>query len=99
MITARKLDRISFEQALIDFEVANTRVIDLTQRLTALNAQLSKTRTENERLKLALAHKKALVGPGGISAKEAFKRIAILKSSRVFALACVFSRGLRKVSS
>ena len=93
MITARQLDRISFEQALIDFDVANTRVIDLTQRLTELNAQLSKTRTENERLK------KALVGPGGISAKEAFRRIAILKSSRVFALACVFSRGLRKVNS
>lgn len=34
------IDRLSLEQALLDVEVANARVIDLTERLTASNAEL-----------------------------------------------------------
>jgi len=36
-----ELDRLSLEQALLDFEVANARVVDLSRRLTNLNRELS----------------------------------------------------------
>lgn len=39
------LDGISLRQALLDFDVANARVIDLTRRLTAMNNELVKTTT------------------------------------------------------
>jgi hypothetical protein len=39
------LDGISLRQALLDFDVANARVIDLTGRLTAMNKELVKTTT------------------------------------------------------
>lgn len=38
------IDRISLEQALIDFEVANARVIDLTERLTNMSRELNEAR-------------------------------------------------------
>ncbi|QGJ67872.1 hypothetical protein FDU21_17630 [Xanthomonas oryzae pv. oryzae] len=40
------LDQISLEQALIDFEVANARVMDLTSRLTSMSRELIQTRSE-----------------------------------------------------
>lgn len=39
-----ELDRLSLEQALIDFEVANARVRDLTQRLIAANHEIAELR-------------------------------------------------------
>lgn len=39
------LDGISLKQALLDFDVANARVIDLTKRLTAMNKELVRTTT------------------------------------------------------
>lgn len=46
------LDGISLAQALIDVEVANARVIDLTRRLTEQNRQLAVVRHEVESLRL-----------------------------------------------
>jgi hypothetical protein len=43
-----EVDRLSLEQALIDFEIANARVVDLTARLISLKAE-----TDAERAKLA----------------------------------------------
>ena len=40
------LNAISLEQALIDVETANARVIDLTRRLTSLNQELVTLRSE-----------------------------------------------------
>jgi hypothetical protein len=48
------LDRLNLVQALRDFEVANRRVIDLTQRLTALHRELLDTRSELQFTKLDL---------------------------------------------
>jgi hypothetical protein len=42
------MDSISLEQALIDFEVANARVIDLTSRLTSLSKDLLAVRGQAE---------------------------------------------------
>ena len=40
------IDRLSLQQALLDVEVANARVIDLTERLTASNAELRALRAQ-----------------------------------------------------
>jgi hypothetical protein len=50
---AQRVDRLSLEQALVDFEVANARVLDLTHRLTELNRELLDLRSEHERLRIA----------------------------------------------
>ena len=52
--TVRTLDlnQISLEQALRDFEVANCRVVDLTQRVISLTQQLQDTQNEVERLRV-----------------------------------------------
>jgi predicted nucleic acid-binding Zn-ribbon protein len=46
------LDGVSLRQALLDFEVANARVIDLTKRLTAMNKELVKTTTALQKAQL-----------------------------------------------
>lgn len=48
---ADDLDRISLEQALRDFDLANARVLDLTGRLTTMNSQLVEARAKNSMLR------------------------------------------------
>ena len=43
--SSERVDRLSLEQALLDFEVANARVLDLTHRLTELNQELLELRS------------------------------------------------------
>jgi hypothetical protein len=52
------VDRLSLEQALKDFEVANARTLDLTHRLTELNQELLELRSAHERLRIE--HNKVL---------------------------------------
>jgi hypothetical protein len=40
----RELDRLSVEQALRDFEIANARTVDLTQRLVDLSHEVTDLR-------------------------------------------------------
>jgi hypothetical protein len=47
----REMDRLSLEHALRDFEVANARVVDLTQRLIGAGQELVALREELERLR------------------------------------------------
>lgn len=47
----RELDRLSLTQALRDFEVANARVVDLTQRLIAATNDLVAVRRELDMLR------------------------------------------------
>jgi hypothetical protein len=42
----RELDRLSVEQALRDFEIANARTIDLTQRLVDLSHEVTDLREQ-----------------------------------------------------
>ncbi|QIG44799.1 hypothetical protein G5V58_20245 [Nocardioides anomalus] len=46
------LDQISLTQALLDVDVANARVIDLTKRLTTLTKELRRTTSELQQAKL-----------------------------------------------
>lgn len=47
------MDRVSLEQALSDFAVANARVLDLTRRLTTMTEEMAELRDENVRLRIA----------------------------------------------
>ena len=47
----REMVRLSLTQALRDFEVANARVVDLTQRLIGAGHELVAVREELERLR------------------------------------------------
>lgn len=49
------LDRVSLEQALRDFEIANARVLDLTQRLIA--SERRRAEVENELQQLRQSHR------------------------------------------
>jgi hypothetical protein len=50
----RELDRLSLEQALRDFEIANTRVRDLTQRLVEQSREVLALREELVATQVAL---------------------------------------------
>ena len=49
------MDGVNLERALIDFEIANARVIDLTARLTEFNRDLLAARSELGLAKLRIA--------------------------------------------
>jgi chromosome segregation ATPase len=49
------IDRLSLEQALRDFEVANARVLDLTQRLISANDKVVDQQRELDQLRVELA--------------------------------------------
>lgn len=46
-----ELDRLSLEQALRDFEVANARAADLTERLIGVTKELAEAREELARVR------------------------------------------------
>lgn len=46
------IDDISLRQALLDVDVANARVIDLTRRLTTLNKELRQTTNDLQKTRL-----------------------------------------------
>lgn len=97
------LDSISLEQALIDFEVANARVIDLTARLTSLSRELLQARTELATVKLrgaapvgSVAYK--AINVGDVAELEQLRSIVSqLRASRAVRIASMFSDNLRRV--
>lgn len=104
------LNQISLEQALIDFEIANARVIDLTSRLTTLSkevltlrGQIEVERTRSATLAQA-ASDRVLTNSGPTSEEvEALKTKATqmeyilehLTQSRAVAIASLFASRLR----
>lgn len=50
----RRLDRINLTQALLDFEIANARVLDLTSRVVDSNKRVLKLQAEADASRLAL---------------------------------------------
>ena len=62
-VLTEELDRLSLEQALTDFGLANARVLDLTRRLTELSQEVARLSDENARLRSAPARgARGLVG-------------------------------------
>lgn len=56
------IDRLSLEQALLDVEVANARVIDLTERLTTATAELRSLRQQVSTIAVAPSRRTGLTG-------------------------------------
>ncbi len=72
------LDGLSLEQALIDFEVANARVLDLTRRLVEQHGEIVRLRSEVEEARLQLhvqhaAHVEAATALGELRASRAYQ--------------------------
>jgi hypothetical protein len=55
LLNSAELDGINLTQALVDVEIANARVIDLTRRLTEFNKQLGEARHAAEVAQIELA--------------------------------------------
>ncbi|HJR74933.1 MAG TPA: hypothetical protein VJ806_15000 [Luteimonas sp.] len=95
------LDAISLEQALIDFEVANARVIDLTARLTSMSRELLRARSELEVLKLKGGGHAAREYVAPISDNEEIRQLRDqlnqIRSSRAVRIAAMFGPKLRRV--
>ncbi len=53
------MDERNLERALLDFELANARVLDLTQRLVGLTNELVNARQQLEEVKLRLSRVEA----------------------------------------
>jgi len=75
------LDRINLEQALRDFELANRRVIDLSQRVASLHRELLEARTELSLTKIQLDH--------------ASRSVDRLRGSRLFPMVRALARATR----
>jgi hypothetical protein len=78
------IDRLNLEQALLDFEVANRRVVDLARRVSSLQRELLETRNE-------LARKSA-------EADALLRLAARLRASRLFPFARRLVRATRGLS-
>ncbi|PZQ32903.1 MAG: hypothetical protein DI562_02725 [Stenotrophomonas acidaminiphila] len=82
------IDKISLEQALIDVEIANRRVLDLTARLTKLSRELLEARGRIN------GNAVQSIDYGLTSGDEKLRQIA---ASRVYRLARLFSPRLRRL--
>lgn len=97
------LDGISLEQALIDFEVANARVVDLTARLTSLSRELLQAKTELATVKLRSSAPASAAPYRGSSIGDPAELenlrdiVRQLRASRAVRAVSLFSAKLRKV--
>ena len=77
------LDRLSLEQALRDFEIANARVLDLTGRLTTLNGELNDAIIDNQALAERVAELEAeVLRLRGIEQSRAYAVIRVVRGGR-----------------
>jgi len=84
------IESISLEQALIDFEVANARVIDLTRRLTSLSQEVLTLRGHSDKtLTLSAGHNEINI--------DAATKLKLLRNSRVLKLALLFAPRARRI--
>jgi hypothetical protein len=60
-VSSADIDRVNLRQALLDFELANVRVVDLTSRLTTLHQQLLTAQHDLSVLRIAQGDHNAAV--------------------------------------
>jgi hypothetical protein len=84
------LDDISLTQALLDVDIANARVIDLTKRLTSLTKELrtatsdlQKAKLHNRRIVAELEEIKAVVGSRAFRSATTAQRLLGAARSRL----------------
>jgi hypothetical protein len=77
----REMDRLSLEQAVRDFEIANARVIDLTQRLIAANQWIVELQRMNDASETTLTAVQSLYGEvAGSRAYQTAQKLGALRS-------------------
>jgi hypothetical protein len=73
--TAERIDNLSLEQALRDFEAANARVLDLTQRLLTSERQRQEFADQLERFRLFGETTVSMLGRLGLTAGETANKV------------------------
>ncbi len=73
----RRLDRLNLTQALLDFEIANARVLDLTSRVVDSNKRVLKLQAEADSARQALDGARADIA-------ELQRRIADVEDSTTY---------------
>jgi len=77
------MDAVNLERALIDFEIANARVIDLTARLTDFSRDLLATRSELGLAKLRIAELELVAAElATVKGSSAYRAARLLGESR-----------------
>jgi len=80
---AAAMDAVNLERALIDFEIANARVIDLTTRLTDFSRDLLATRSELGLAKLRIAELELLAAElATVKGSNAYRAVRALGNTR-----------------
>ncbi len=80
---SKAMDTVNLERALIDFEIANARVIDLTARLTNFSTELLATRSELGLAKVRIAELEAAAAElATVKGSAAYRLLRKLGDSR-----------------
>lgn len=82
-----RLDTLNLEQALVDLDLANGRVIDLTGRVTSLSEDVLRLRAEVGNLQLVLAQERAESERQRQAAQRAQAELTTVRGSRAFRIA------------
>ena len=70
----QEMNELSLERALVDFEIANARVLDLTQRLVEATQTITELQTEFQELRIE--HKQLEARHEAMKSSQAFKLAA-----------------------
>lgn len=84
---SRRMDALSLAQALLDFELANARVLDLTARLVEANSRVVKIQGQLDDVRVDVAAGHADADRARVDAAAAHAAIADLRASRTYRLA------------
>ena len=77
------MEAVNLERALIDFEIANARVIELTARLTEFGRDLLATRAELGLAKLRIAELEVVAAElATVKGSQAYRAARLLGNSR-----------------
>ncbi len=77
----REMDRLSLEQAVRDFEIANARVVDLTQRLITANQRIVELQAMNDASETTLTAVQSLYAElAGSRAYQTAQKLGALRS-------------------
>lgn len=80
----RRLDRLNLTQALLDFELANARVLDLTARLVESNKRVLTLQSETDGALLELTAARQGLDGARLDIAELQRRIADVESSTTY---------------
>ncbi len=97
-IETAKIDALSLEQALRDFEVANVRVVDLTGRLTTMHQKMLELQHTSSLAKLQLAAALARDSQLMFERDAARDEAALLRASRSYRIGNLLVRVIKTVS-